>query len=111
MDYLKGRDSNSRLQRSINKYGISNFEFVIYYFDIDPSVILTEIETVFIKSFPFENLCCICEWKFCPLLHLRMELCLLPWCPVALVPGALYQGRSAPARAVRNSKGGAQVLP
>jgi hypothetical protein len=56
MDHLKGRDSNSRLQRSINKYGISNFEFVIYYFDIDPSVILTDIETVFIKSFPFENL-------------------------------------------------------
>ena len=25
MDHLKGRDSNSRLQRSINKYGISNF--------------------------------------------------------------------------------------
>jgi type 1 glutamine amidotransferase len=59
MDHLKGRDSStftftftisrSRLQRSINKYGISNFEFVIYYFDIDPSVILTvtDIETVF----------------------------------------------------------------
>ena len=31
MDHLKGRDSNSRLQRSINKYGIFNFEFVIYY--------------------------------------------------------------------------------
>lgn len=56
MDHLKGSDSNSRLQRSINKYGISNFEFVIYYFDLDPSVILTDIETVFIKSFPFENL-------------------------------------------------------
>jgi len=39
MDHLKGRDSNSRLQRSINKYGISNFELVIYYFDIDPAVI------------------------------------------------------------------------
>jgi len=25
MDQLKGRDSNSRLQRSINKYVISNF--------------------------------------------------------------------------------------
>jgi len=55
MDHLKGRDSNSRLKRSINKYGISNFEFVIYYFDIDPSEIWTDIETVFIKSFPFEN--------------------------------------------------------
>jgi len=56
MDHLKGRDSNSRLQRSINKYGISNFELVIYYFDIDPSVMLTDIETVWIKTFPFENL-------------------------------------------------------
>jgi group I intron endonuclease len=45
MDHLKGRDFNSRLlrRRSIKKYGISNFEFVIYYFDIDPYVILTDI--------------------------------------------------------------------
>jgi len=56
MDHLKGRDSNSRLQRSINKYGISNFEFVIYYWHTDPYVNLTDIETVVIKSFPFENL-------------------------------------------------------
>jgi group I intron endonuclease len=52
MDHLKGRDSNSRLQRSINKYGISNFEFVIYYWHTDPYVNLTDIETVVIKSFP-----------------------------------------------------------
>jgi len=51
MDHLKGRDSNSRLQRSINKYGISNFDFVIYYWHTDPYVILTDIETVVIKSF------------------------------------------------------------
>jgi hypothetical protein len=31
MDHLKGRDSNIKLQRSINKYGLLNFEFVIYY--------------------------------------------------------------------------------
>ena len=55
-DHLKGRDSNSRLQRSINKYGISNFEFVIYYLHKDLSVILTDIETEVIKSFPFESL-------------------------------------------------------
>jgi len=56
MDHLKGRDSNSRLQRSINKYGISNFDFVIYYWHTDPYVILTDIETVVIKSFSFESL-------------------------------------------------------
>ena len=56
MDHLKGRDSNSRLQRSINKYGIFNFEFVIYYWHRDINVILTDIETEVIKSFPFESL-------------------------------------------------------
>ena len=56
MDHLKGRDSNSRLQRSISKYGIENFKIYIYYFHIDASVILTDIETEVIKSFPFNNL-------------------------------------------------------
>jgi group I intron endonuclease len=55
-DHLKGRYSNSRLQRSINKYGLSNFEFVIYYWHEDLNVILTNIETEVIKSFPFESL-------------------------------------------------------
>lgn len=56
MDHLKGRDSNSRLQRSINKHGLLNFELVIYYWHEDSSVILTDIETEVIKSFPFELL-------------------------------------------------------
>jgi group I intron endonuclease len=55
-DHLKGRDSNNCLQRSISKYGIHNFHFVIYYWHKDPAVILTDIETEVIKSFPFENL-------------------------------------------------------
>lgn len=55
-DHLKGRDSNSRLQRSILKYGIENFHLVIYYLHEDPAVILTDIETEVIKSFPFEDL-------------------------------------------------------
>ncbi len=45
-----------RLQRNISKCGIENFHFVIYYFDLDPSVILSDIETETIKSFPFESL-------------------------------------------------------
>jgi group I intron endonuclease len=56
MDHFKGQDSNSRLQRSISKYGIENFKIYIYYFHLDPSVILTDIETEVIKSFPFDSL-------------------------------------------------------
>lgn len=54
--HLKGRDSNARLQRSIKKYGIDKFTFVIYYWHNDPLVRLTDIETEVIKSFPFETL-------------------------------------------------------
>ena len=56
LDHLKGRYSNSRLQRSIKKYGIENFNIAIYYFHNDPSIKLTDIETEVIKSFPFEKL-------------------------------------------------------
>lgn len=56
LDHIKGNDSNSRLQRSIAKYNIENFKIYIYYIHSDPSVILTDIETEVIKSFPFENL-------------------------------------------------------
>jgi group I intron endonuclease len=56
LDHFKGRDSNLRLQRSIAKYGIENFNFVIYYLDNDPNIKLTDIETEVIKSFPFKDL-------------------------------------------------------
>jgi group I intron endonuclease len=56
LDHFKGRDSNIRLQRSIAKYGIENFNFVIYYWDKDPNIKLTDIETEVIKSFPFKEL-------------------------------------------------------
>lgn len=55
-EHIKGVSSNNRLQRSIAKYGLNNFIFVIYYFHDDPAVILTDIETKIIQSFPFENL-------------------------------------------------------
>lgn len=54
--HIKGRNSNARLQRSIKKYGLDNFNCVIYYLHEDPAVILTDIETKIIKSFPFKNL-------------------------------------------------------
>lgn len=55
-EHIKGVSSNNRLQRSIAKYGLSNFIFVRYFFHEDPAVILTDIETKIIQSFPFENL-------------------------------------------------------
>lgn len=54
--HIKGSKSNERLKRSIAKYGLNNFIFVIYYYHDDPAVTLTEIETTIIKSFPFETL-------------------------------------------------------
>jgi len=55
-DHIKGVSSNVRLQRSIVKHGLNNFNIVIYYYHIDPAVLLTDIETEVIKSFPFEDL-------------------------------------------------------
>lgn len=55
-DPLRGVSSNIRLQRSMAKSGLSNFIFVIYYFHRDPLVILTDVETEVINSFPFEDL-------------------------------------------------------
>jgi group I intron endonuclease len=56
MDHLKGRNSNIRLQRSLKKYGLKIFHVVVYYFHKDPTVLLTEIETKVISSFPFSSL-------------------------------------------------------
>jgi group I intron endonuclease len=55
-DHIKGKDSNLRLQRSIKKYGLKNFYGVIYYLHNDPAVLLTDIETIVISSFPFSSL-------------------------------------------------------
>jgi hypothetical protein len=56
MNHIKGRESNLRLQRSIKKYGLKSFKIVIYYFHTDPAVLLTDIETIIISSFPFSSL-------------------------------------------------------
>jgi len=53
---LKGISSNIRLQRAISKSGLNSFIFVIYHFHNNPNILLTDIETAIIKSFPFENL-------------------------------------------------------
>ena len=51
-DHIKGVSSNIRLQRSISKNGLDKFHFIIYYYHTDPLVILTDVETEVIKSFP-----------------------------------------------------------
>ena len=55
-DHLRGVSSNIRLQRSIKKWGLSNFTFGIYYIHNNPAVILTDVETEVIQSFLFKNL-------------------------------------------------------
>lgn len=55
-NHIKGTSSNIRLQRSIAKHGLENFIIVIYYFHTDSNIILTDVETNFIQSFPFKNL-------------------------------------------------------
>lgn len=56
MDHIKGRYSNLKLQRAIKKIGILKFNILIYYFHTEPDIILTDIETKFIFSFPFDSL-------------------------------------------------------
>ncbi len=56
MDHIKGRNSNLRLQRSINKYGLKSFNILIYYFHKEPAVLLTDIETTVISAFSFSQL-------------------------------------------------------
>lgn len=53
---VSDQPTNIRLQRSLAKYGLHNFNFVIYFFHKDPDILLTYKETEVIKSFPFEEL-------------------------------------------------------
>ena len=55
-DHVKGVSTNIRLKRSITKHGLDQFSFVIYYYHKDLNVLLTDIETEVIRSFPFEDL-------------------------------------------------------
>lgn len=55
-NHIRGKSSNIWLQRAIASSGLDNFVFVIYYFYTDPNIVLTDIETKFILSFPFETL-------------------------------------------------------
>jgi hypothetical protein len=61
MDHIKGIYSNLRLQRSIKKYDLKSFNIVIYYFHKDPTVLLTDIETIVISAFPFPSLFNFCK--------------------------------------------------
>lgn len=56
MDHIKGRKSNPRLQRSIQKNHLENFNLRIYYYHTDPTVSLRNIETSVISAFPSYSL-------------------------------------------------------
>jgi hypothetical protein len=55
-NHLKGISFNIRLQRATSNSGLNNLNFVVYYFHNNPNILLTDVETEVIKSFPFENL-------------------------------------------------------
>jgi len=53
-EYVKGRKSNIRLQRSINKYGLNNFYFIIFkFYNSNDKTLLTDLETTYISYFNF----------------------------------------------------------
>lgn len=56
LDHIAGRRSNISLQRAFDKYGKDNFHFVIYAYApyVLPSI--TDLETLFMSYFPFDNL-------------------------------------------------------
>jgi hypothetical protein len=60
-EHLSGRKSNKALQLAFSKYGLENFNFLVYeYFTyIDKSSsnkLLTDLESLYIKKFKFEDL-------------------------------------------------------
>lgn len=56
LDHLAGRSSNLLLQRAFAKYGKENFQFVVYAYV--PYILpqITDIETLFMSYFPFDQL-------------------------------------------------------
>lgn len=60
-EHLSNKKSNSALQSAIMKYGLGNFSFCVYeYFTYENKLAsmksLTDLESVYIKSFQFETL-------------------------------------------------------
>nr|YP_010247530.1 GIY-YIG endonuclease [Cordyceps pruinosa]QQA36262.1 GIY-YIG endonuclease [Cordyceps pruinosa] len=60
-EHLKNNKSNSNLQKAFKKYGLENFNWVIYeYFTYETKILhhdaLTELETNYIQAFDFSTL-------------------------------------------------------
>lgn len=60
-EHLSGKKSNSALQLAFVKYGLKNFSYIVYEYKIYTTKalshkLLTDLETVYIQSFPFERL-------------------------------------------------------
>ncbi len=61
IEHLSNKKSNIALQNAINKYGLDKFSFCIYeYFTYHSKVVshkaLTDLETSYIKKYPFDSL-------------------------------------------------------
>lgn len=59
--HLSAKKSNSALQLAFGKYGLENFSFIVYEYCLykDKALshkLLTNLETTYIKAFPFEQL-------------------------------------------------------
>lgn len=60
-EHIKAKKSNRALQAAFAKYGLENFSFIIYkYFTYNGKEashkLLTDLETRYIKAFPFNEL-------------------------------------------------------
>jgi len=56
LHHLSGVKSNLALQQAFNKYGKENFQFVIYAYAPNTLPHITDLETLFMSYFPFEQL-------------------------------------------------------
>lgn len=56
LEHLKGKKSNFKLQRSILKYGLSNFYYLIFEFHNNNNNLLTTFETLFLSYFKLRYL-------------------------------------------------------
>jgi group I intron endonuclease len=56
-EHIKGKKSNIRLQRSIIKYGLENFQFIIFKFcSKNEENLLIDLETKYLSFFDFKSL-------------------------------------------------------
>src|SRR5271170_2592941 len=56
-EHIKGKKSNSRLQRAFSKYGLNNFYFVVFEsYNLDYDINLIDLETSYLSYFKLKSL-------------------------------------------------------